>query len=61
MNFMEQVTVDRKVIVDMARLLDEVQLNLESLELMSDPDFMAGHERVKEQIKNRDFGDWDDI
>jgi len=61
MNFMEQVTVDRKVIVDMARLLDEVQLSLESLELMSDPGFMAGHERAKEQIKNRDFGDWDDI
>lgn len=58
---MEQIIVDRKTIIDMAMLLEEVQDRLESLELMSDPEVIAGHERAREQIKNRDFGDWDDI
>lgn len=33
----------------------------ESLELMADKEFMDSHDKAKEQIKKRDFADWDDL
>ena len=58
---MEQVMIDRKVIVELARLMEEVQDKFESLELMSNPKVMEAHKKAKEQIKERDFADWNEL
>jgi len=55
---METVNINKSAIVDMARLIDELQSRVESLELMSDKEFMASHKRAKGQIKKREFVDW---
>ena len=57
----ETVTIDRKIIVDMARMIGEIQSKIESLELMSDSKTMEAHKKAKEQIKNRDFADWNEL
>ena len=58
---MEVLTIDRRTIVDLAKMIEEVNLRMESLELMSSPEVVEGHKRAKEQIKNRDFGSWDGL
>jgi len=58
---MEQVILDQKSIADLSGLVEEIQLWLESLELASDPEIMESLKRSQEQIKNRDFGNWDDL
>lgn len=58
---METVTIDKKAIADLVRLKEEMDLIIESLELISDKEFMESHKRAKEQIKNRDFANWDDL
>ena len=58
---MEQVILDKKAIVELSGLVEEIQLWLESLELASDPEIMESLKKSQEQIKNRDFGSWDDL
>ena len=49
------VTVNKEAILDLVRVKDEFDSIFESLELMSNPEFMASYKRSKEQVKNRDF------
>ena len=53
------VTVNKEAILDLVRVKDEFDSIVESLELMSDPEFMASYKKSREQVKNRDFVDWD--
>lgn len=55
---METITIEKKTLIDLARLAEELNDKIESLELMSDEEFMRSHKKAKEQIKNRDFADW---
>ena len=55
------VTVNREAILDLVRVKDEFDSIVESLELMSNPDFMVSYQKSKEQVKNRDFVDWDEL
>ena len=55
---METVTIDRKALADLIRIKEEFDIIVESLELMGNKEFMASYNRSKEQIKNRDFADW---
>jgi hypothetical protein len=55
---METITIEKKVLIDM---IEDLQLMKESLELMSDSDAMEGHKRAKQQIQDRDFGEWDEL
>ena len=57
----KQVMINRKVILDLVRLMEEVQDKLESLELVSDPEFMESLRKSDEEVKNRDFVDFDDL
>ena len=52
------ITIDRKVLNDM---IEEFQLMKESLELMQDEEVMESLKRSKEQIKNKDFADWNEL
>lgn len=58
---METITIDKKMIVDLAKLAEEMQLRIESLELMNDPEVMSSLKKSKEQIKNREFADWNEL
>lgn len=58
---METMTIERKAFIDIVRLVEELEDRIESLELMSDQGVMESHKRAKEQIKNRDFADWDEL
>lgn len=53
-----QIMVDASAIADLVRLTSEITDRVESLELMSDEKFMASLKKSKEQIKKRDFADW---
>ena len=56
---METVTINKQDITDLARMIEEIQDRIESLELTSNPEFMESHRRAKDQIKKREFADWD--
>ena len=58
---METITIDKKIIFDLSNLIEEVQLKLESLELMNNPEVMKSLQISEEQIKNREFADWDEL
>ena len=58
---METVTVRKEAIKDLVKLKEEFDVIVESLELMSDKEFMDSYEKAKEQIKKRDFTDWNDL
>ncbi|MFA4953140.1 MAG: hypothetical protein WC584_02880 [Candidatus Pacearchaeota archaeon] len=58
---MGDVCIDKSAMEDLVRLTNEINDRVESLLLMSDSEVMEGHRRSKEQIKNRDFGNWDEL
>lgn len=58
---MKDVCIDKNAMEDLVRLTNEINNRVESLLLMSDPEVMEGHKRAKEQIENRDFGNWDEL
>lgn len=58
---MEAVKIQRKELMEMVKLVSELNDRIESLELMSDPEVMESHRRAKEQIKKREFANWDDL
>jgi len=58
---METITIDKQVLVDLSKNLEEMQLKLESLELMNDKEFMGSFNQSKEQIKNKEFVDFNEL
>lgn len=60
---MENVTVmvNKSVILDLVKVKNKFDSIIESLELMADSEFMDSYSRAKEQIKKRDFDDWNDL
>ena len=57
----ETLTIDKKAFAKLIDEFEDLQLKLESLELMSNPDFMESLRKSEEQIKNRDFANWDEL
>ena len=57
----DTVSIDKKALIDLVRLKEEFDSVVESLELMSDKEFMDSYGKAKEQIKNREFDNWDDL
>ncbi len=56
---METVSVNKQAIVDLVRVKDEFDTIVESIELMGNKEFMDSYKKAKEQIKQREFVDWD--
>lgn len=44
---------------DLLRIKEELDTVMESLELMKDKGFMESYKKAKEEIRKRDFVDWD--
>ena len=43
------------------KIKEEFDLIMESIELSNDKEFMESYKRSKEQIKNREFANWDEM
>ena len=52
------VEVNRDAIMDLIKVKDQFDTIVESIELMMNKEFMDSYKRSKQQIKNRDFADW---
>jgi len=55
------IAVNKEAILDLVRVKDEFDSIVESLELMSDEEFMSSYKKAKEQVKKRDFADWNEL
>ncbi len=58
---METLTIDKNAILDLMKLTKEINDRVESLELMGNQKFMKSLKKSKEQIKNREFADWNEL
>ena len=54
----QTINVSKEAILDLVRVKEEFDAIVESLELMSDKKFMDSYKESKEQIKKREFADW---
>lgn len=58
---MEDITIDKKAWSEIIRLKEELDLVVESIELSNNKEVMESLKRSEEQIKNRDFADWNEL
>ena len=58
---METINISKEAIVDLAKLTNEINDRVESLELMSDKEFMESFRKSKEQIEKRKFANWNEL
>jgi hypothetical protein len=58
---METMTIDKKIFTDLVMQVNELNDQMESLEIMSNPEIMKSLKKSEEQIKNRDFADWNEL
>ncbi len=55
---METVSINKQAIIDLMRVKDEFDTIVESIELMGNKKFMESYKKAKEQVKKREFVDW---
>ncbi len=55
------ICLSKKAVEDLIRVKDEFDSIVESIELMADKKFMSSYKKAKEQIKNREFVDWNGL
>jgi len=58
---METVTIDKRAFIELMKLKEELDLIMESIELSNNKEFMESLEKSEEQIKNREFANWDEL
>ena len=54
----ETILINREAVKDLLKVKEEFDAIVESIELMSDKEFMNSYNKSKEQIKKREFADW---
>ena len=52
------ICIRKDAIMDLVRVKTEFDAIIGSLELMSDEEFMGSYKKSRDQIKKRDFVDW---
>lgn len=57
----ETVEVRKDAIIDLIRVKEDLDTIVESLELMSDKEFMESYKKSREQVRKRDFVDLDEL
>ena len=57
----QTINVSKEAILDLVKVKEEFDAIVESLELMSDKEFMISYKKSKEQIKKREFADWNEL
>lgn len=54
----QAILINREAVKDLIKVKEEFDAIVESIELMSDKAFMDSYKKAKEQIKKREFADW---
>jgi hypothetical protein len=57
----DTIKVNKKAIIELAKLNDEVRDRIESLILMADPEFVESYDKAKKEIEDGDLIDFDDL
>ena len=52
------VQINKEALEDLLRIKDEFDTVVESIELMGNKEFMESYKKAKEEIRKRDFVDW---
>lgn len=55
------ICIKKDAIMDLVKVKNEFDSIIESLELMADSEFMNSYKKAKEQIKKREFVDWNEL
>lgn len=55
------VTIRKDAILDLVEIKDKFDAVIESLELMSDKEFMESYKKSRAQVEKRDFADWNEL
>ena len=58
---MESITINKQTIVDLSRMVEELQDRIESIELASNPELMDSLKKSREQIEKGELVDFDDL
>ena len=58
---MDTIKVDRRIILDLAEKIEELNDKIEALTLSSNPEFMKSLKKSKEQIKNGELIEFDEL
>ncbi len=58
---METVQINKQAVVDLVKIKEDFDTIIESLELMSNKEFMNSYNKSKKQIKKREFENWNDL
>ena len=57
----ETITIKKEAIHDLVRVKEEFDAIVESIELMADKGFMESYNKSKQQIKKKEFVDWNEL
>lgn len=57
----QTVEINKQAILDLLKIKEDFDMIIESLELMSNKKFMDSYKKAKEQIKKREFVDWNEL
>lgn len=57
----ERVNINKQAVVDLIRVKDEFDSIVESIELMSDKEFMDSYKKSRQQVKKREFVDVNEL
>ena len=55
------ICIRKDAILDLVKVKDQFDSIIESLELMSDSEFMDSYNKSKKQIIKREFDDWNEL
>ncbi len=55
------ICIRKDAILDLVRVKTEFDSIIESIELMADTEFMSSYKKSKDQIKKREFVDWNEL
>lgn len=57
----DTICIRKDAILDLVKVKEEFDSIVESLELISNNEFMDSYKKAKEQIKKREFVNWNDL
>lgn len=58
---METITINKKALADLIKVKEDFDSIIESIELMNNKEFMSSYKKSKEQVKKRQFVDWNEL
>ena len=54
----DTIMINKEAVHDLVKIKEEFDTIVESIELMSNSEFMNSYKKTREQIRKREFADW---